>query len=104
MGWKTTLPDRKGWYLCRDENGLRVRAFGNGLWWIDLGRGNGKDGWASCVDPPQFYEWIGYVGDVMKDKPSVPQAVRNLEPSARDQVMREAADVVAEVWAKGGGT
>lgn len=94
--WRIDLPERDGWYLCRDETGLRVRAFGKERWWTDLGRGNGLDGWATSIDPIIHYEWIGWVGDVEKDKPSVPQAVRNLNPDARDVVMREAVDVYTQ--------
>lgn len=94
--WNRDYPARRGWYLVRKSDGeLCVRAFGNGMWWTDMGRGNGKDGWLGHGTDPS-YEWIGYVGDVFKDKPSVPQAVRNLNPAARELVMREAADVYAE--------
>ena len=87
-------PRRKGWYIVQmqdDHSDIRIRAWGSGMWWTDMGRGNGKDGWVGSPGG-RPYLWLGPCGDVMKDKPSYPQAVRNLPSKQRDSLMEWAAE------------
>jgi hypothetical protein len=99
--WKTNLPGTPGWYLTRQDGKLRVRAYGKGAWWIDLGRGDGKDGWACCVDPVLHYEWLDRVAPIDDPKPSIPQAIRRLSVLKQRFIMEQAADVYASAMKDG---
>jgi hypothetical protein len=94
-----TEPTKKGWYIVRyrdEPDRVFIRAWGNGMWWTDLGRGNGKDGWMGSAG--RNYEWLGPCGDVMKDAPNYPQAVRNLPEDQRNALMEYAADVCKTLY------
>lgn len=92
--------DAKGWYIVRyldEPDRVMIRAWGNGMWWTDLGRGNGKDGWIGSPEGRR-YEWLGPCGDVMKDAPNYPQAVRNLPEDQRNALMEYSADVCKTLY------
>lgn len=46
---KDEIPQAAGWYRVRRDGDQKVRAFGQGHWWIPL-----KDGWLSADG---VYEW-----------------------------------------------
>jgi hypothetical protein len=51
LTWRgpSEVPPSDGWYRVKREGDQKVRAFGNGHWWIPL-----VDGWLSADD---VYEW-----------------------------------------------
>ena len=68
-------PPCDGWYLVEADHfdSPRLRAYGNGMWWTDLGRGDGLDGWLGHHSDPG-YRWAGPVCDVMNPKPTIDDA------------------------------
>jgi hypothetical protein len=51
LGWRAVdeIPQAAGWYRVKRDGEPRVRAFGQGHWWIPL-----SDGWLSADG---CYEW-----------------------------------------------
>ena len=79
--WRSSYekPTRRGWYECkaRDDrwNGqTQWRAWGRGMWWIPLGKGDGSDGWLSS--PMRIYQWRGPAHDVMGPPPNARTELR----------------------------
>ena len=67
-------PSRRGWYECKARDGrwggmTKWRAWGRGMWWIPLGKGDGSDGWLSS--PMGIYQWRGPAHDLMGPPPNV---------------------------------
>lgn len=65
-------PSKRGWYECKARDnrwngGTRWRAWGRGMWWIPLGKGDGSDGWLSS--PMGLYKWRGPARDIMLPPP-----------------------------------
>lgn len=99
--FRTGEPTEKGWYIvrrCGETDRVMIRAWGNGCWWTDLGRGYGKDGWMGHVSSIEIYEWLGPCGDMMKDAPNYPQAVRNLPEDQRNALMEYSADLCKTLY------
>lgn len=73
--WRSSYekPTRRGWYECRARDDrwkgkTQWRAWGRGMWWIPLGRGDGSDGWLSS--PMGIYRWRGPAHDLMGPPPN----------------------------------